>query len=643
MKRNVNKKKIYWIIGVGVIILAAGGFGLKTWLSNRSSSKQSLQTAKVTIGTVNTTISGSGTVHSGQSSTISWQTSGTVATVLVQIGQLVKAGDVLATLDPTTLSSSIIQAQAELIDAQKAYDELLKPQPLEIAQAEAALTSAQENMDNLQHPTALALAQAESAVTEAQKALDTLKNPTALAIAQAETTLTEAQTALKNIQNPDPIAISEAETAALTAQTELEDAQISVDRLKYARADAATIEAAKAALVVAESEVERTQANYERTHGSPTEDAIKAQALSVLETAKAKRDKALANLNWYQSAWSETEIQERNNALALAQATYDDAQDILASLKNPTELDVALARGKVSDAQQALDTLQNPTAVDIALAEAHVSDTQEALDKIKNSTAVDLELAKQQVAEAQETLDTLKNGASESDIIVAKSRVTLAEATLAQAQLTAPFAGTVTNVEVLSGDQVNASDAAFRIDDLSKLYVDLSISEVDISQIQVGQNVALTFDAISSKEYQGIVSKVVMVGTVSQGVVNYPVTVQITDGDAGVLSGMTASLNVVTAESANVLTVPNKAIRTSGNQRTVTVLFEGQQIQVPVTVGLAGDSYTEVTGTALKEGDVVVVATTTGSSSSSSSFGPSVRIEQGFGGGGIEGPVFIGP
>jgi len=52
--------------------------------------------------------------------------------VNVKIGQKVQAGDVLATLDPTTLSTDIIQAQADLIDAQEAYDKLLSPQPLEI-------------------------------------------------------------------------------------------------------------------------------------------------------------------------------------------------------------------------------------------------------------------------------------------------------------------------------------------------------------------------------------------------------------------------------------------------------------------------------------------------------------------------------
>jgi RND family efflux transporter MFP subunit len=489
-------------------------------------------------------------------------------------------------------------------------------------------------LDNLLNPTALAIAQAESAVTDAQKALDTLKNPTPLAIAQAETTLTEAQKALDTLLNPDPLAISNAETAVLNAKTALDDAQAKVDRLSYSRGTTQQIGAANAAYVLAQSEVDRLQKVYESTKGDPNKDPVKAQALSALNTAIVKRDKALANLNWYKSPWSAAEILDYNTALALAKATYTDAQTTLDNLKNPTELAIAVAQGKVSDAQAALDTLNNPTAVDIALAEAKVNDVQKALDKIKNPTDIDIELAKQQVADAQDTFDTLKNGASEADITVAKSRVTLAEATLAQANITAPFAGTVTDVETLPGDIVSSGKTAFRIDDLSNLYVDLSISEVDIAQIQVGQKATLTFDAISSKEYNGVITKVVLAGTVSQGVVNYPVTVHLTDGDASVLSGMTSSVTLITAESTNVLVVPNKALHTSGNQRTVTVLFQGQQIQVPVTVGLVGDSYTEVTGTSLKEGDVVVISTSTGTTTTTTNF------QRGFqqGGGPVEFP-----
>jgi hypothetical protein len=60
--------------------------------------------------------------------------------------------------------------------------------------------------------------------------------------------------------------------------------------------------------------------------------------------------------------------------------------------------------------------------------------------------------------------------------------------------------------------------------------------------------------------------------------------------------------------------VPNRAIRVAANQRSVTVLFEGNQLNVPITVGLTNDTVSEVTGGDLKEGDEVVVnapATTT--------------------------------
>jgi macrolide-specific efflux system membrane fusion protein len=84
-----------------------------------------------------------------------------------------------------------------------------------------------------------------------------------------------------------------------------------------------------------------------------------------------------------------------------------------------------------------------------------------------------------------------------------------------------------------------------------------------------------------------------------------------------------------------VLVVPNQAIHSTGTQRTVTVLFEGQQISVPVTVGLVGDAATEVTGNSLREGDEVVV------NASSSSL--SINQNRGGFGGGFEGPGVIFP
>jgi len=531
----MKKKRTYWIIGIVLALAIAGGVYMKVRASRQAATTSNVQTATVKRGTVSVGVSGVGTIRSQQNASINWQTSGTVASVSVSIGQQVKAGDELAALDPKTLPTSVLQAQVDLIDAQTALDDLKKPQPLKIAQAQTALDNANTALNDLLHPTDAAISTAQLAVINAQTAVDT--------------------------------------------------AQKAVDKLKYGRGSAEAVAAAQASYVVAQSEVTRLQNLYDHVGGKPNEDPAKAQALSALEAAKAKAVKALATLNWYNGTRTDSEIESTLN-------------------------DLAVAKGNLATAQEALDKLKNPTPEDVALAQATVDD-------------------------AQQTLDTLKAGPSESDLTVAETRVTLAKAALAQASLTAPFTGTITNVDVMTGDLVSSGTTAFRIDDLSNLYIDLQVSEIDVPQIKVGQAAVVTFDAIANKEYHGKVTQVGMVGSVSQGVVNYPVTVQVADGDASILPSMTAAVNITVSESKNVLVVPNKALQTSNGQKSVTVLFEGQQISVPVTVGLIGSSTSEVTSNQLKEGDTVVLSGTTTSTTSSQN--------RTFGGGNGFGPGFIGP
>lgn len=511
-----KRRKIVIFGVVAVIIGVAAFFGYRV-IAGRAASAADLRTAAVTRGTVSTTISGSGNARARQSTTISWQTSGTVDTVGVQMGQVVSLGDELASLDPSTLSTGIIQAQADLIDAQNAYAELLEPDPLKIAQATIALEEAQEALDNLLNPT-------ESAVAEA-------------------------------------------ELAVINAQTVVDNAQAIVDRLDYPRASDETIASARAGYLLAQDKVDRMQTIYEDTPGDPETDAMKAQALANLESARTEMRRALGTLNWYLGTPTDDEIYEKQADLAVAQADLQAAQDKLDALRNPTEVNIALAQATLEDAQDALESAQN--------------------------------------------------GASEDELIVAKTRVTLAEAELAKMSLTAPFSGTITSISTITGDIVNQGETAFRIDDMSSLYIDMSISEVDILQVKTGQPAVVLFDAISDREYAGEVVQIGLAASSSQGVVNYTVTVQITDPDSTILPGMTASVDLIVEEHADVLVVPSTALWTTGGQRTVTVLYQGEQISVPVTVGLSSNSLTEVTSDSLKEGDVVVLNTSTSSASSS--------------------------
>ena len=118
-------KKIYWISGLIIVLVIAGYFGYRTLKSKGAAAATAIQTSTVERGTIASSLNAAGTVRTGQSAIITWQTSGKVADILVNLGDPVDVDQELATLDPNFLSPSIINAQQNLIDAKIALDDLL--------------------------------------------------------------------------------------------------------------------------------------------------------------------------------------------------------------------------------------------------------------------------------------------------------------------------------------------------------------------------------------------------------------------------------------------------------------------------------------------------------------------------------------
>jgi HlyD family secretion protein len=217
-----------------------------------------------------------------------------------------------------------------------------------------------------------------------------------------------------------------------------------------------------------------------------------------------------------------------------------------------------------------------------------------------------LALAKAKLDDAQRTYDRLISG-NVVEITAAQARVDAAKATLNLARIVAPFGGIVTEAYPLPGDLVNAGSVAFRLDDLSSLFVDVNVSEVDINSVQVGQPVRLTFDAILGREYNGVVVEVAQTGTVTAGVVSFKVTVELTDADAQVKPGMTAAVNILVKQLDDVLLVPNRAVRLSEGERVVYVLENDQPVKKAVRLGLSSDTMSVLVGGEVQEGDLVIL------------------------------------
>jgi HlyD family secretion protein len=219
----------------------------------------------------------------------------------------------------------------------------------------------------------------------------------------------------------------------------------------------------------------------------------------------------------------------------------------------------------------------------------------------------DLNVAIAKQEDAQREVDRFNNGKNVDEINAAKAKLAAAQATLNKAKIIAPFNGTVTQAEPLSGDRVSNGDLAFQVDDLSSLMIDLQISEVDINSVSVGQAVIVTFDAVQEKTYNGIVTSVDLSGNKNQGAVDFLVTITLADADELVKPGMTAAVTITTKEAKDVLLVSNRAVRVVNGQRVVYVLKDGQAVPVEIRLGAVADTLSEVVGGSLKEGDLVIM------------------------------------
>jgi HlyD family secretion protein len=332
----------------------------------------------------------------------------------------------------------------------------------------------------------------------------------------------------------------------------------------------------------------------ERVNGQLGEPVREGDVLAVLAQSSLSQNIILAEADLVAAQQElddllHSDTDQANAVIALreAQDAYDKALEYRQSLE-----------GKI-DIQYVVWVDGQPKA---KVRRGYADETQKA--KADEEVA----LKKGQLDDAQRAYDRLKNGPNAQDIAAAEAKVAAAQATLNQAMIMAPFAGVVTDASVLAGDQVAAGEVAFQIDDISRLQIDVEVSEVDINHVAVGQGVTVNFDAVQGVDYHGEVVSVAGAGASSEGSVNFKVTVELSDADALVRPGMTAAVLIQVRNVEDALLVPNRAVRVVDAKRVVYVLGEdGTLTPVEVRLGATSDTYSEVVGGDLQEGDKVVL------------------------------------
>ncbi len=375
-------------------------------------------------------------------------------------------------------------------------------------------------------------------------------------------------------------------------------------------------------LRTAQTNLVSAQARLVQAKAPPTPQDL-AVAQAQVESAQAAYDAAVAKNahNNDQITVAKAALEKASIALQQAQAAYDR----IAWQSN------AGMSSQAASLQQATIDYQSALAnFNIALAGINDSAVKSAAQQLASAKA---NLANLTAPPTKEELDIAQAAVDSAQVSVDQ-----AKRRLDQAKIIAPFDGTIAAINYVVGQLAANSPAMMTLVNLNALQTQLNLSEVDIAKIKLGQDVSLTFDALGGRSFPGQIVSISPIGTVTQGVVNFVVTVKLSSPDPSVRPGMTAEARITVDHRDNVLIVPNRAIRTQGNQRIITLLFEGADRQLVVQTGLNDDKNTEIIRATsvdlgqpvtLQAGDVVLLNTTTTTN----------RGVGGLGGG----AVFVGP
>jgi HlyD family secretion protein len=343
------------------------------------------------------------------------------------------------------------------------------------------------------------------------------------------------------------------------------------------------------------------------------------------------------------------EVEQLEAAVELAEQELKEARADLAELKpSPDPLqkqkleaavEVALADVVVSEKALA-DLLSGVDSLEVALKQAEVSAAEATLEQAEEDLAEMLEGAdstevvqkEKQVALAQANLaraggdrDALSSDPDPLELAVRQAKVASAQRALDDAvhrvedsTLRSPIDGLVTVVNVEEGDEVQASagDGGSGLDassvivevvDTTVVEIDGIVDEIDVLSVQEGIPVKVTLDALPGQTFEGVVTRVAPAAESQQGVVTYPISIQVeVPAELQLREGLTTVASIVLNEEKNVLLVPQQALYGTFDQPVVQVMTVSGIEERQVSLGNT-DGFWVAVSEGLQEGDRIVM------------------------------------
>lgn len=593
LKAYVSKHKIRSAIFAIIAVVAI------YWLwgiTHTTSAQTRYVLSSVTQGTIIQVVSGSGQVSPSNQVTINPQASGQITQVLVKNGQTVSTGQPIAYINATDKYNAVENAKASLQSAQLALQKLQEPPTqLQITQDQNAVTKDEETIDNAQTTLSKTYQDSYNDIVSTFLSLPNLESDIKDVVTGTEAAkgaqwnIDYYQSALQNLAGSNSTVINQVASYRANAFNNYQTAVTSYNK---------------------------TYADYQSLSATSATSTI---ATMLTETYSATQDLSSA-------------LNSANSFIQYYQTTIKNYN------QNPT-----------SEATTAINTLTS----DINTINTQLSTLLSDSNAITNNQQ-SLASAQRQLTQDQQTLQELQAGPDALDIQSDQLNIQQQQNSLQQAEnalsdytITAPFAGTIANLNLNVGDTVSNGTAAATLITNSQI-VSLSLNEVDAAKVAVGQQATLTFDAIPGLTLTGTVIDVSPLGTVTSGVVSYTVKIGFTTQDSRVKAGMTVNANIQSAVHSNVLEIPASAIQTlnsqtyvevfnppitgAGTNSTSGVVSAVAPVLVPVTIGITDNTNTEIVS-GLTLGEQIVKNTINGTTAAKST-AAAATSRGGLGGGG---------
>ncbi len=614
---------------------------------------------KVTQVSYTNTVESTGNIQPQHIASLSFSTTGTIATTNVQVGQNVKAGDTLMTLNPSSVPANLQTAQSDLTSAQNALSQLTNPDLSTVATAQNTLATAYTSFQSAQSALSNAIINNQTASSStlysnwlaAKTALDTAQNNMPLANApinvqsyyqsvmdttalQAELTDAQSNAALQPTDAVLTQKVNDLQSAVNTSQQtessmaagissqEVQLVNTLADKqAAYNAAAAAFVGGVITSTASSNANLVQIQADLTTKQSTLLNDQSTLQSQQNTRAAMNGQRCDQTTITDYQNAYDQALLRYQRSAHLTDSPQWNALQTAAANLNWCTSYfsaaEIATADANVAATQAQIQLLQTQIAAD----EAQISDSGNSVATLAismSTTMAAYQAADQQLNSNVTSLYQLLVSPNQDDLAAAQAKVQSAQAEVNSLSITAPFAGEVTTVGYQPGDSVSQATAAVVLVDRSNLYVDLQIDESHVVQLTQGDKATITLEAIPNKSLTGKVTYINPVGSSTQGVVYYDVRVVLDQADPSILIGATADVTIQAGQPQNVLTVPVSAVGNDSQGEYVYVVdANGNATQVSVVSGQILANNTVIVSGNLKAGDTVglLSSTSTGTNS----------------------------